>query len=79
MRHIHDFIAHCKEALSRQSLRKEVRHIVVRFHVRHDKLASLHQLAHVEVTSIDVLRARVMLRVVRKVSRALVVLEQLPW
>ena len=70
---VHDLVAQLKEARSIERLREEVSKVVVGVDVGHDQLASLHHVAHVEVTALDVLGAVVVLGVVGKVARSAVV------
>ena len=73
MRNVHDDVAQSEEGLGVERLREEVGQVVVRGDEGHTQLVLLDALAHVEVSTSDVLRLRMVLRVVREVARGLVV------
>ena len=72
-RDIHDAIAKGKERLCRQGFRKEICEIVTRAHEGNDKLKGLYSLTNEEVPPSNVLRAGMMLGIVRQIPSSGVV------
>ena len=71
---IHDSITHHREELRRlEGLGKEICQIVDSRNKRNNKTTLLYKLSHKIVASVYVLRARVILRIVRGVYRCLIV------
>ena len=64
-RHIHDYVSHLDEQISRLCLSKKVGQVIASSHVRDTQLVFLDTLAHEEVSSVDMLHAPEVLRVVR--------------
>ena len=71
--HIHDSVAKPKEDLGGQRLREEISHVMLRANKRHANLVRLHLLTHEKVSSLDMLNARMVLRVIRCGNRRLIV------
>ena len=65
---IHDHISHGKESFSPERFRKEIREVIHSPHERYNDRQVLHFLADVKVAPVDVLRARVVLRIVGQVT-----------
>ena len=73
--HVHDTITHGEEHTSTKRFGEEVSEIVDGAHERTPNLVIFHQLAHEEVTTLDVLHPTVVLRVVGHIDGRLVVNE----
>ena len=72
-RDVHELVTHGEEMLGIEGLGEEVRQVVACGDIRHDDVEVLDALADEEVTTLDMLHARVVLRVVRGGNGSLVV------
>ena len=72
-RHIHNFVTKVEESLAGQGLGEEIGHVVLGGHERHTELTIFDALADEVMSPLDMLRLRVVLRVVGKIDGRLVV------
>eukprot|EP00965_Chrysotila_dentata_P259828 6213695-Pleurochrysis_carterae.AAC.2 len=70
---IHDSVAKCKKQARRQRLGEEVRQAIGAAHKRHSDVVRLDAFSHEEMSSIDMLGALVVLRIVCEIDGRLVV------
>ena len=68
MRDVHDLVAHIEEMLTHQGLGEEVGNVFGGWHEGYTDLTFLDAFSDKEVTTVNVLSLRVMLRVVREID-----------
>ena len=68
MRNVHDLVAHVKEMLTHQRLGEEVGNVLGGWYEGYTDLTFLDAFSDKEVTTVNVLSLRVMLRVVREID-----------
>ena len=58
-----------EETFRGQRLSKEVRHVLVSLNIRDHQVTGLDKLAHVEVSTVDVLRSRMVFRIICEITQ----------
>ena len=71
--YVHDNVPHVEESLRSQRFGEEVGHIVGRRNERNTNATLFHTLAYVVMLAVNVLRTRVVFRIVRQVNRGAVI------